>query len=233
MAKPSKLLHSIIFYLHFFNWPQFLFNLMDTLISFYYKLRGLESHTVDLDDQTTLHFWISNNRRSDKPNLVLIHGYGGDARWQFIYQIGLLSRKFNVFLPDLLFFGRSYSLRSDRSAAFQAECLAEGLRRLGVGRYSVYSISYGGYVAYRMAEICPEEVERLVIVSSGVGWDNDDEILDQIRKVGRDPTEVLLPTNPQDLRLLVGLSTCKGNPLRFLPDFFLQQFINVSIIFKH
>ncbi|XP_065865363.1 uncharacterized protein [Euphorbia lathyris] len=237
MATSSKLLHSFIFYLsstltllRFFifhlNISRFLFTLIDNIFSFYYKFLGLQSYTIDLDHQTTLHFWISGHRRFNKPNLVLIHGYGGDSRWQFLYQVGFLSRKFNLFLPDLLFFGKSYSTRSDRSFAFQAVCLGEGLRRLGVERYSVYSISYGGYVGYRLAEICSKEMEKLVIVSSGVGWNDDEEIVSQISKVGRDPIEVLLPTNPQDLRLLVGLSTYKGDPLRFLPDFFLQEFIN-------
>ncbi|KAJ6427363.1 hypothetical protein OIU84_022872 [Salix udensis] len=114
-----------------------------------------------------MHFWTSNHRRFNKPNLVMIHGYGGDARWQFFYQVGSLSRNFNLYVPDLLFFGQSSSKRSGRTDAFQARCLAECLKRFGVDKFSVYSISYGGFVAYRMAEICPEEVEKVVIVSSG------------------------------------------------------------------
>ncbi|KAF2294683.1 hypothetical protein GH714_015435 [Hevea brasiliensis] len=130
-------------------------------------------------------------------------------------------------MPDLLFFGKSYSNRPDRTDAFQAGCLIEGLNRLGVDKFSVYSISYGGYVAYRMAEICPKYMmEKLVIVSSGVAW-SDDEKGEHIKKIGRDPKELLVPTNPNDLRLLVKLSVYKGKPLKWLPDFFLQEFINV------
>ncbi|WCJ39417.1 alpha/beta-Hydrolases superfamily protein [Euphorbia peplus] len=235
MATSSKLLNTIIFYLSSalkfiftlnFNPPKLLFILTDTLFSLYYRFHGLQPITIDLDPETTLHFWVSGHRRFNKPNLLLIHGFGGDSRWQFLFQFPSLAKKFNLILPDLLFFGKSYSARSDRGFGFQAECLARGLKRLGVERFSVYSISYGGYVAYRMAEICQEEMEKLVIVSSGVGWSDDDEIVDQIRKAGKDPMEILLPSNPQDLRLLVRLSTFKGDPLRFLPDFFLQEFIN-------
>eukprot|EP00257_Ricinus_communis_P026092 XP_025013506.1 uncharacterized protein LOC112535251 [Ricinus communis] len=237
----SKFLDSLIFYVsailsilgHFLsifksNPASILFTLVDTTFSIYFGLCGLTSFTVDLDDHTTLHSWTSNTRKSDKPNLVMIHGYGGDARWQFLYQVGFLARRFNLYMPDLLFFGKSYSNRSDRSEMFQAKCLAQGLRRLGVGRFSVYSISYGGYVAYRMAEICSEEMEKLVIVSSGIGWSDDGQKRELIKKIGRDPKELLVPTNPHDLRLLVKLAVHKGKPLKWLPDLFLQEFINVS-----
>ncbi|KAB5574188.1 hypothetical protein DKX38_001382 [Salix brachista] len=238
----TKLLHPFVFYLSaalaifrslqtgFFSLRRIpiLFTIVDTVISLYFRLCGLSPFTIDLDDQTTMHFWTSNHRRFNKPNLVMIHGYGGDARWQFVYQVGSLSQNFNLYVPDLLFFGQSSSKRSGRTDAFQARCLAECLKRFGVDKFSVYSISYGGFVAYRMAEICPQEVEKVVIVSSGVGC-SDDQIEEQIKKIGRDPAEILLPKHPQDLRLLVNLSVYKCKPLRWLPDFFLQEFINVMV----
>ncbi|KAJ4833240.1 hypothetical protein Tsubulata_028215 [Turnera subulata] len=235
----SKLLNSFTFYasttlsmfrylisfsLKFTQIPIF-FTLIDTLISTYYRFCDLSPFTVDLDDQTTVHFWISNHRRHHKPNLVIIHGYGGDARWQFYHQVGPLSDKFNLFVPDLVFFGKSYSGRSDRTDVFQASCVVQGLKRLGVDRFSVYSISYGGYVAYRVAQMCPAGVvEKVVIVSSGVGstCDQRDE---QIRRVGRDPRDLLVPRHPRDLRMLVRLTTYKDDPLRWLPDFVLREFI--------
>ena len=239
----TKLLHPFTFYLStalaifrylqtgFFRLKRIpiFFTIVDTVISLYFRLCGLSPFTIDLDDQTTMHFWTSNHRRFNKPNLVMIHGYGGDARWQFVYQVGSLSQNFNLYVPDLLFFGKSSSKRSGRTDTFQARCLADCLKRLGVDRFSVYSISYGGFVAYRIAEIFPEEVEKVVIVSSGVG-SSDDQIEEQIKKIGRDPAAVLLPEHPQDLRFLVNLSVYKCKPLRWLPDIFLQEFINVGSV---
>ncbi|XP_011035722.1 PREDICTED: uncharacterized protein LOC105133422 [Populus euphratica] len=238
----TKLLHPFTFYLStamaIFRYLQtgffclkgipIFFTIVDTVVSLYFRLCGLSPFTVDLDDQTTMHFWTSNHRRFNKPNLVMIHGYGGDARWQFVYQVGSLSQNFNLYVPDLLFFGKSSSKRSGRTDTFQARCLAECLKRLGVDRFSVYSISYGGFVAYRIAEIFPEEVEKVVIVSSGIG-SSDDQIEEQIKKIGRDPAAILLPEHPQDLRLLVNLSVYKCKPLRWLPDIFLREFINAMV----
>nr|GMD00867.1 epoxide hydrolase 4 [Ipomoea batatas] len=69
--------------------------------------------------------------KASKPAVVLIHGFAGEGivTWQF--QVGALSKKFSVYVPDLLFFGGSITDSKDRSPTFQARCVAEGLRRLG------------------------------------------------------------------------------------------------------
>lgn len=98
---------------------------------------------------------------------------------------------------------------------------------MGVGRFSVYAISYGGFVGYRMAEMYPDVVEKIVIVSSGIGC-TELQKSEQLKKIGRDPLELLLPENPRDLRILMDLSLYRYNPFKWVPDFFLQEFINVS-----
>uniref|UniRef100_A0A5B7C4T2 Putative monoacylglycerol lipase abhd6-B-like n=1 Tax=Davidia involucrata TaxID=16924 RepID=A0A5B7C4T2_DAVIN len=200
--------------------------LTDAILSLYFRFCDLSPCTVDLDDQTTMHFWTANHRRFNKPGLVLIHGCGGNSRWQFVRQVGPLSQSFNLYIPDLLFFGKSFTNRLDRTDVFQAKCVCEGLKRLGVERFSMYAISYGGFVAYRMAEIYPDSVEKVVIVSSGIGCTEEQKVK-HMRKIGRNVLDLLLPEKPDDLRLLVNLSMYKRNPFEWVPDFFLREFINV------
>ncbi|KAE8669984.1 hypothetical protein F3Y22_tig00112206pilonHSYRG00077 [Hibiscus syriacus] len=89
--------------------------------------------------------------------------------------VGLSPRKFQVFafagdysvyLPDLVFFGDSVSDRTESSPAFQAECMAKALRKLGVDKCTVVGLSYGGIVSFKMAELYPELVEYLVVSGS-------------------------------------------------------------------
>ncbi|GKV09830.1 hypothetical protein SLEP1_g21269 [Rubroshorea leprosula] len=206
--------------------PSLLFKSMDTALSLYFRFCGLSPCTIDLDDQTTMHFWTSNHRRFDRPALIMVHGYGGASTWQFVHQVGPLSRKFNLYIPDLLFFGESYSCKSDRSDYFQARCVVRGLRGLGVERFAAYGISYGGFVAHRMAEMYPDAVEKLVIVNSGIGW-SEEQRGEQLQKIGRHPAEIFVPKHPNDLRLLVNLSMHKPNWTGWAPDFLLREFINV------
>ncbi|CAH9076929.1 unnamed protein product [Cuscuta europaea] len=204
--------------------------IFDSILSLYFRFCNLCPCTVDLDDQTTVHFWAPTHRHFSKPNLVIIHGYGGNAKWQFALQVRQLAKSFNLYVPDLLFFGESHSRRPDRTDAFQAECVAEGLKGLGVRRSSVYGISYGGFVAYRMAEMYPDAVERVVIVNSGIASTADQraEQMVRLKKMGREnAVDIFLPAKPDDLRLLVNQSFSKCDPLKWVPDFILREVITV------
>ncbi|KAL6953607.1 hypothetical protein U1Q18_006392 [Sarracenia purpurea var. burkii] len=205
----------------------FLVTLANAILSVYYRSCGLSPSTVDLDDNTTMHYWIPTHRRFNKPSLVLIHGYGSTALWQFVRQVGPLSRTFNLYIPDLLFFGKSYSARPERTEVFQARCVAEGLRRLGVERTAVYALSYGGWVGFRMAAMYPEMVEKVVIVSSGVGF-REEQREEYVRKNGKKViTEMLCPEKPEHIRLLADLTMHKYAVGKWLPDFFLREYIRV------
>ncbi|KAI7998797.1 Uncharacterized protein Mb2734 [Camellia lanceoleosa] len=206
----------------------FIVTIVDAMISLYYRTCGLSPCTVDLDDHTTMHYWTANHRKFNKPVLVLIHGYGSTSTWQFICQVGQLSESFNLFIPDLLFFGKSYSKRSDRAVEFQAVCVGQGLKRLGVERFSVYALSYGGWVGYQMAHIYPEMVEKLVIVSSGIGFT---EAQKREHPIGRKWTDMLCPEKPDDMRFLAAMAIHKYTISKWIPDFFLREFL--IVMFKN
>ncbi|TXG68333.1 hypothetical protein EZV62_003268 [Acer yangbiense] len=206
--------------------PPIVIPVIDKLLSMYFRLCDLSPCTIDLDDQTTLHFWTPNHRKFNKPSLVIIHGYGGTSTWQFFHQVRSLAVGFNLYVPDLLFFGKSWTANSDRSDAFQAKCLVQGMKRLGVDRFAVYGMSYGGFVAYRMAEIHPQEVEKVVIVSSGIVY-SENQKENYLGNIGRDISRILVPESPQDLRLLVTLAFFDHCFIKWSPDFMLREFINV------
>ncbi|XP_073135461.1 uncharacterized protein [Henckelia pumila] len=205
----------------------FVIPVVEAIMSLYFRFFcNLEQCTIDLDDRTTMHFWAPAHRKFNKPNLLMIHGYGGNSKFQFAYQVGSLAESFNLYIPDLLFFGRSHTNRANRTEIFQAECVWEGLRGMGVNKCSIYAISYGGYVGYRVAEIHPEMVEKMVIVSSGVGC-NEDRKWEQLKSIGRDVVDMLLPGDPDGVRLLMDLSIHKFNHCKWAPDFVLQEFVDV------
>ncbi|KAL8139783.1 hypothetical protein V2J09_005804 [Rumex salicifolius] len=202
----------------------------DLLLALYFRYCGLSPSTFDVDESTTVHVWSSAHRRHSKPNLILLHGFGGDSRWQFYSQIRSLSADYNLFVPDLLFFGKSFTRRADRTVENQARSVMEALRRgFGVGRCSLYAISYGGWVGYWMAEMYPDEVEKVVIVSSGVGFSEEQRKV-HLNKLGRRIEDLLIPEGPADLRALFDVVTHKCR-LKWVPDFFLQQFVQASLLF--
>ncbi|KAJ0009918.1 hypothetical protein Pint_34659 [Pistacia integerrima] len=70
------------------------------------------------------------------------------------------------YVPDFLFFGGSFTDRPERTVEFQSECMARGLRKLGVERCTLVGLSYGGMVAFKMAEMYPDLVESMVVTCS-------------------------------------------------------------------
>lgn len=145
-------------------------------------------------------------------------------------QIGTLAKSFNIYMPDLLFFGKSHTKNKDRTPRYQAKCVMEGLKKgFGLEKCIVYSISYGGWVGYAMAEMYPSVVERNVIVSSGVGTTVDQK-LKQLTRVGKQAEEVVVPKDPDAVRLLTKGSLYKYDPCAWAPDFLLWEFVKVSFI---
>ncbi|CAA2961608.1 epoxide hydrolase 4-like [Olea europaea subsp. europaea] len=188
---------------------------------------GLSSQTIDIDGDTSMHFWGPNRMNSSttnsKPSLILIQGFGPHGIWQWRSQIVFFSSEFDLYVPDLLFFGESYTRSSDRSEVFQAVCVTKLLEKLGIQKYSVVGTSYGGFVAYHMAARWPERVEKVVIASSGVNLQrkDNDELLKRakVEKI----EELMLPATAGQLRTLMSLSVFRRT---YMPDFLLNDFID-------
>ncbi|KAJ6698259.1 ALPHA/BETA-HYDROLASES SUPERFAMILY PROTEIN [Salix purpurea] len=119
-----------------------------SLYSFYlrhcFTSSGLSQKSINVGDETTIHFWAPTQLRQSKPNLVFIHGFGPVSLWQWRQQVQFFAPDFNLYVPDLIFFGDSTTKSSERSEIFQAESVAKLLETLGVEKYSLVGTSYGG-----------------------------------------------------------------------------------------
>ncbi|XP_009789417.1 uncharacterized protein LOC107783584 [Nicotiana tabacum] len=193
---------------------------------------GLKSSTTDLTDGTIMHCWIPKTHKEKKPTLVLIHGIGANAMWQWNEFISPLSSRFNLYVPDLLFFGESYTTRPERSEFFQAQCVMRIMEVYGVKKMTVVGLSYGGFVGYSMAVQFPEAVERVILGCSGVCLDEKDmeKGMFQVKSVD-EAVSILLPQTPEKLRQLMKLSFYK--PAQKVPSCFLNDFIDVMCTVNH
>lgn len=193
---------------------------------------GLSQQSMKLDDDTTLHFWGPHQTtHNNKPCLVLIHGFGPAAMWQWRKQVQFFTPNFNVYVPDLVFFGGSTTTSPDRAETFQAASVAKLLEKLGVERFSVVGTSYGGFVAYHVARMWPERVEKVVIASSGVNMrGRDSEAL--LKRADVEKIEdLMLPATAAQLHKLVRLAMFKK--VDMIPQFFMNDFVEVHYLYLH
>ncbi|CAL5085562.1 unnamed protein product [Urochloa decumbens] len=223
------------------------------LLDAYFRRRfaaaGFVEASVPLDGgATTVHCWrfpppgAGSGGGADadaRPVLVLLHGFGPPATWQWRRQVGPLSRRFRLIVPDLLFFGGSSTSGSGPGAAAarvseaqQAEAVAKLVAAVvpppaGAGaaaRVSVAGTSYGRFVAYHVARLLgPGAVERVVIASSDLlKADADDRAL--LRRGGAERVEdVMLPRSPERMRRLLRLAYHR--PRQFTPGFVLRDLV--------
>ncbi|CAN0878367.1 Uncharacterized protein Mb2734, partial [Linum grandiflorum] len=199
----------------------------DSCYRYSFARAGLKSSTTDLGDGgTIMHCWSPKSPSKSKPNLVLIHGFGANAMWQFNDFISPLKSKFNLYIPDLLFFGDSHTTRTDRSESFQARCVVSLMAAHGVLRMDLMGLSYGGFVAYRIAAEYPERVGRVVLGCAGVCLEEKDMVdgMFHVKSVD-EAVGILLPQTPEKCRQLLRLSFYKPPPVA--PSCFLSDFIEV------
>uniref|UniRef100_A0A803ME76 AB hydrolase-1 domain-containing protein n=1 Tax=Chenopodium quinoa TaxID=63459 RepID=A0A803ME76_CHEQI len=137
---------------------------------------------------------------------------------------------FNVYVPDLLFFGESYTSRPERADSFQAQCLMRLMEAHSVkGRLSLVGLSYGGFVAYSMAAQFKEVVERVVICCAAVCMEEKDLVEGKFKvKDLEDAADILLPQTPEKLKELMSFTMIK--PPKIVPNCFLNDFIHPTLI---
>ncbi|GMY11520.1 Epoxide hydrolase 4 [Fagus crenata] len=206
------------------------------------KMAGVKPYIVEIEPGTVMNFWVPLETlkkpkkgerpeppaKPNKPVVVLVHGFAseGIVTWQF--QVGALTKKYSVYVPDLLFFGDSITDKTDRSPTFQAECLVTGLRKLGVERCVVVGFSYGGMVAFKMAELYPDLVHAMVVSGSIIAM-TDSISETTLQGLGfSSSSELLLPTSVKGLKALLSVAAHKKLwfPDRLHKDFLEVMFTN-------
>ncbi|GLU13730.1 hypothetical protein SLE2022_303460 [Rubroshorea leprosula] len=206
------------------------------------KMAGVRPYSVEIQPGTVMNFWVPKETiekpkkgekvaalgKPSKPVVVLVHGFAGEGivTWQF--QVGALTKKYSVYIPDLLFFGGSITDSADRTPSFQAECLVKGLEKLGVEKCTVVGFSYGGIVAFKMAEMYPNFLEAMVV--SGSIMNMTDSIRGEaLNRLGfSSSSELLLPTSVKGLKALLSVAAYKKLwfPDRLHKDFLEVMFTN-------
>ncbi|XP_024017051.1 monoacylglycerol lipase ABHD6 isoform X1 [Morus notabilis] len=188
---------------------------------------GLRSTVTDLKDGTVMHCWAPKEPKESKPNLLLIHGLGANAMWQWGDMVRHLAPLFNLYIPDLVFFGESYTSRPERAEWFQAQCVMRVIEALSVRRLSLVGLSYGGFVGYSLAAQYREVVERVVICCAGVCMEEKDlrEGLFAVSDL-EEAARILVPQTPRRLKELMGYTFFRPLPFGLLPSCLLNDFIH-------
>lgn len=172
---------------------------------------GLVEREVTLGPDV-IQFWEGGaarapDARTGVRTVVLVHGFGGDALWQWTEQIRSFARDHRLVVPNLLGFGASRSAEPRHEVEHQVEALVALLDHLGERDVDLVGLSYGGIVSWALAAQHPDRVRRLVLVDAP-GPDYGPEALAALcERFGVDDAEeVFVPRDRQAVRTLIELA---------------------------
>lgn len=182
-----------------------------------YKKKGFKSDVLEKDGHSI--FYYDNNKK-DAPTLVFIHGFGGDGKISWADQAKAFKDDYRVIIPDLLWFGSSYSTKTP-SLKTQTEAIHILLESLSISNAHIVGISYGGFVAIDYAHTYEDDLKSLTIVNSPGAVIEDAEIDKFCDRVGvRDVKEAFIPKTGSDVKRLLEISFY--HPPK-IPHFLMEQ----------
>ena len=122
------------------------------------------AHHEAVVNNVRLH-WVE---AGEGPLVVLLHGFP-EFWWEWRWQIpALAAAGFRVVAPDMR--GYNLSEKPERVAAYRVERLVDDVaglvRHLGAEKAHVVGHDWGGVVAWWMAMLAPERVDRLAILNA-------------------------------------------------------------------
>ena len=97
--------------------------------------------------------------------LILIHGYGA-ASWVWEKQIDILSQSYRVYALDVIGHGFSDRPKFDYTPNMYIAALRDFMDGLGIEKATLIGNSMGGGIAWGMAILFPERVEKLILINS-------------------------------------------------------------------
>ncbi|KAH7575080.1 hypothetical protein JRO89_XS02G0044600 [Xanthoceras sorbifolium] len=200
-----------------------LFSIYKPILHGVMKLAGMSPRKVEIQPGTVLNIWApTTTRPHHKPAVVLLHGFAMDGILTWQLQVLALVRNYAVYVPDFLFFGGSVTDRAERTVEFQSECMARGLRQLGVEKCTLVGLSYGGMVGFKMAEMYPDLVRSMIVTCSVMA------LIESVSNAGLErigfPTwsDFLLPKTPKAVKIMFDTASYK---LPNLPTFVYKDIL--------
>ncbi|KAJ1282435.1 hypothetical protein BS78_03G051500 [Paspalum vaginatum] len=236
-------------------------SLLDAVFRRSFTSAGLRPGSATVDDaDTTVHFWAHRSllapttaaepepEHAQRPVVVLIHGFGPGPTWQWAAQVGPLSRRFDLVVPTLLFFGASRTSAPARAVSEPSQAAAiaallataaDGRRHLpglGPGRQvHVVGASYGGIVAYHLARALLRdgggvEVGKVVICGSDMTkGPEDDRALAARGGMGvEEVAELMVPADTRTMRRVTTISFHR--PPKYMPECIARDLLRKSLV---
>jgi pimeloyl-ACP methyl ester carboxylesterase len=172
-------------------------------------------------NEYTFSYW---DNKSDKPVLILLHGFGATTEFQWYKQVKALNKKFRLVIPNLLYFGTSDATLKGYKISDQVEFVNKLIDTMGIQHFSICGISYGALVATELTDLYHYKVDKLIITDGPVKFFSENDFGQIYKKYKvQSISELLLPSNYKGLKKLLDVAYYKRP---YVPNFVLKSMYN-------
>lgn len=180
---------------------------------------SLECITETIDEDI-VEYWDS---KSDKPAILLIHGFGASTKYQWFEQVEYLSLNYRVIMPNLLYFGNTRPGSRRYEISDQVALVCNLMNHLGIDKYTVCGVSYGGLITMELAVQNQEKIDKVIAFDAPVKYIQPSDII-AVKNTFEVETieELFAPSGPKGLKKLMYLATMKKSiiPASWLTEFY-------------
>ena len=185
-------------------------------VNFIFKWHGLTLKTLKKDG-FIIEYWESTNK---KPNLLLLQAFAAESKYSWHKQIGSLSKKHHLIIPNLIYFGGSTMEPKSYAISAQVKAVQLLIDYLALHSFALSGSSYGGVIAVGIANQNKEKITKLILTNGPIKYDSEADIntiLVDFDLATKD--QLLVPENYRQLHKLFGISYYKKPPV---PAFFFK-----------
>ena len=179
---------------------------------------------TDVIDNDEIEYW---DNQAEKPAILLIHGFGATSKYQWYKQVDLLKDDYRIVAPNLFHFGNSHPGTDKFELSDQVEMVHSLLSKLGIEKYTICGVSYGGLIGMELANKYKSEVEKLVVFDTPVKYVSRKDLDVVCKKFDVDSIETLfVPKNAQGLKKLIFLALGKKSiiPAKWFTKFYNEVY---------
>lgn len=174
---------------------------------------GLSEQSIPIGDMTLSVYRNSSNLGSDKPTLLMLHGYSAEKS-VWLRFAKHFTDDFNIIIPDMAGHGKTGFDKSwDYSGPAQAARLVALLDRLQIQQAHIIGNSMGGFIAAHFARMYPERTITATLVDPAGVASPEPSVMGKMLAKGENPFQV---NSKEDFDKFYAMTMAKPP---FVPDF--------------
>lgn len=175
---------------------------------------------VNLVTQDTIEYW--DGGISEKPVMVIVHGFGASTKYQWSKQVKMLSEHYRLVMPNLNCFGNTRLSEKRYRVGDQIQVVNDLLTHLELTEFTLMGVSYGGLISAELAQNQSYEIQRTIIFDAPIKY-MDESDLENVKNSFEVESieELFVPSHPEGLKKLLYLATGKKS---HIPTSMLKEF---------